>query len=126
MANKRKLTRNERATIARRKGKTPWGKTMRWVLSGGKVFGMFLAMAVSAGACEDANFTPKEFYSIEGRKKCWNILQEGCVCRIMDAGKTYPVENCQRHDHPENRCNCKVVLMCYENECINKEVCDEC
>lgn len=85
-----------------------------------------LLISTTASACDDINLTPKEFYSIEGRKKCWSILQEGCACRITESDKIFLVQNCPRHNQPENRCNCKTVLMCYDTECIHQEVCDAC
>jgi len=34
--------------------------------------------------CADLNLSPKEFYSIAGRRRCEEVLKKGCQCNIID------------------------------------------
>lgn len=75
-------------------------------------------------ACEDVSLSPKEFYTLAGRDKCYASYDGGCVCRVVDGVRTFPIAKCL--EHPRNICECKAVFSCYDNVCTHMEVFNEC
>lgn len=75
-------------------------------------------------ACEDVSLSPKEFYTLAGREKCYIAYEQGCSCvinndgRILEAKKGGTVESmsiafqiCSKTE-PET---CRVIIGKLEN-----------
>ena len=91
------------------------------------IIASFIALTFNsiAFSCEDITMTPKEFYTLAGRDKCYASYDGGCVCRIIDGNRTFPVNK------SENvflkGCKCKMFYMCYKDgPCHHQEICEEC
>ena len=86
----------------------------------------FMALNVNyVLACEDVTMSPKEFYTLAGRDKCYASYDGGCVCKIVDGTRTFPINK------SENvflkGCKCKMFYMCYKDgPCHHQEICEEC
>lgn len=86
---------------------------------------IILFIGTMASACEDASMSPKEFYTLVGRDKCYASYDGGCVCRIVDGARTFPINKSESVFL--RGCKCKMFLMCYDNgPCMHQEVCEEC
>lgn len=76
-------------------------------------------------ACEDITISPKEFYTIAGRDKCWTSFDGGCVCHVVDGKRTFLINKSESVFL--KGCKCKMFLMCYQSgPCMHQEVCEEC
>ena len=62
-------------------------------------------------ACEEAKFTPKEFYSLAGRQACKATLAAGCGCEVVDNDFVFYVGNKGELLPP----NCKPSYITFEN-----------
>ena len=60
-------------------------------------------------ACE-VQVTPKQFYSIEGRNKCYAACDAGCGCEYIDGERKFSI--CPKPDLPPN---CKPSYITFEN-----------
>lgn len=86
---------------------------------------ILLSTGTIAAACEDVSMSPKEFYTLAGRNKCYASYDGGCVCRVVDGTRTFPINKSESVFL--KGCKCQMFLMCYDNgPCIHQEVCEQC